>query len=79
MRTAALLSAIAALAAAPAGAQIDHCTDCHLSRPDAPRPDHVADWSRSAHAAADVGCHECHGGRTDSFEPFTAHEGVGRG
>lgn len=66
----------AALLGSAVAAQVDNCSDCHISRPDAPQPDHVSDWQRSLHSRASVGCHDCHGGNTESFEPFAAHEGV---
>ena len=36
------------LFATPAMSQQSRCADCHFSRPEAPAPDHLADWDRSA-------------------------------
>ena len=64
------------LFATPAMAQQSRCADCHFSRPDAPAPNHLSDWGRSAHSSNNVGCEKCHGGDATSFESFVAHRGV---
>lgn len=61
--------------ATPAMCQESRCADCHFSRPDAPAPDHLADWDHSAHSR-NVGCEKCHGGDATTFEPFLAHRGI---
>ena len=60
----------------PAASQQSRCADCHFSRPEAPNPDHLADWDRSAHSRNNVGCEKCHGGDATTFEPFLAHRNV---
>jgi hypothetical protein len=62
--------------AVPAVAQQSRCADCHFSRPEAPDPDHLADWDRSAHARNNIGCERCHGGDATTFESMVAHRGV---
>jgi mono/diheme cytochrome c family protein len=62
--------------ATPAMSQQSRCADCHFSRPEAPAPDHLADWDRSAHSRSNVGCEKCHGGDASTFEPFLAHRGI---
>jgi cytochrome c554/c'-like protein len=62
--------------ASPAASQQSRCADCHFSRPDAPAPDHLSDWDRSAHSRNNVGCEKCHGGDATTFEPFLAHQGI---
>lgn len=62
--------------AAPAISQQSRCADCHFSRPDAPDPDHLADWDRSVHSRNNVGCEKCHGGDANTFEPLLAHRGI---
>lgn len=62
--------------AIPAVSQQSRCADCHFSRPDAPAPDHLSDWDRSAHGNNVAGCDKCHGGDATSFEPFIAHRGI---
>ena len=64
------------LFATPAASQQSRCADCHFSRPDAPAPDHLSDWDRSAHSSNNVGCEKCHGGDATTFEPFLAHRGI---
>lgn len=64
------------LLATPAMAQQSRCADCHFSRPDAPAPDHLSEWGRSAHGGNNVGCEKCHGGDATSFESFVAHRGI---
>ena len=61
---------------APARAQQSRCADCHFSRPDAPEPDHLADWDHSAHSRNNVGCEKCHGGDATTFESLLAHRGI---
>lgn len=60
----------------PAAGQTNGCVDCHLTRPDAPGADHVADWDRSPHRQASVGCDRCHGGNPAAFEAVAAHRGM---
>jgi hypothetical protein len=62
--------------ATPAESQQSSCADCHFSRPEAPNPDHLADWDRSAHSRNQIGCEKCHGGDATSFESFLAHRGI---
>ncbi|MCM3881121.1 MAG: hypothetical protein ND807_13515 [Vicinamibacterales bacterium] len=62
--------------ATPAMSQSSRCADCHFSRPEAPAPDHLADWDRSAHSRNNVGCEKCHGGDATTFESFLAHRGI---
>jgi hypothetical protein len=64
------------LSAAPALAQRSSCVDCHYADPSAPRGDHLADWERSAHGRAAVGCEKCHDGNASTYEAFLAHRGV---
>jgi hypothetical protein len=64
------------LFATPATSQQSRCADCHFSRPEAPAPDHLSDWDRSAHSRNNVGCEKCHGGDATTFEPFLAHRGI---
>jgi mono/diheme cytochrome c family protein len=61
---------------APAMAQQSRCADCHFSRPDAPAPDHLADWDHSAHNRNNVGCERCHGGDATTFESLLAHRNI---
>lgn len=60
----------------PASAQQSRCADCHFARPNAPAPDHVSDWDRSAHSRNNVGCESCHRGDATTFEPSVAHRGI---
>ena len=60
----------------PAIAQQSRCADCHFSRPEAPNPDHLADWDHSAHGRNNVGCEKCHGGDATTFESLIAHRDV---
>lgn len=60
----------------PALAQQSRCADCHFSRPEAPNPDHLADWDHSAHGRNNVGCERCHGGDATTFESLLAHREV---
>ena len=62
--------------ARPASSQQSRCADCHFSKPEAPAPDHLSDWDRSAHSRNQVGCEKCHGGDASTFEPFLAHRNV---
>jgi len=62
--------------ATPALSQQSRCADCHFSRPEAPRADHLSDWDHSAHSRSNVGCERCHGGDATTFEPLLAHRGV---
>jgi hypothetical protein len=62
--------------ATPAMSQQSRCADCHFSRPDAPAPDHLADWDHSAHSRSNVGCDRCHGGDATTFESVPAHRTV---
>jgi len=62
--------------ASPALAQQSRCADCHFSRPEAPNPEHLADWDYSAHSRNNVGCEKCHGGDATTFEPFLAHRAI---
>ena len=62
--------------AAPAASQQSRCADCHFSRPDAPRGDHLSDWDHSAHSRNNVGCERCHGGDATTFEPLLAHRTI---
>jgi mono/diheme cytochrome c family protein len=62
--------------AAPAASQDSRCADCHFSRPEAPRADHLSDWDRSAHSRNNIGCERCHGGDATTFEPFLAHRTI---
>lgn len=71
-----LVLAACGLFALPAMAQQSRCADCHFSRPDAPEPEHLSDWDRSAHSRNNVGCEKCHGGDPATFEPFLAHRGI---
>jgi hypothetical protein len=59
-----------------ARAQQSRCADCHFSRPEAPAPNHTADWDRSPHGRNDVGCEKCHGGDATTFEPMIAHRDI---
>jgi len=52
------------------------CADCHIAQADPPNARHLADWERSAHGRADVGCEKCHGGDPTTFESFRAHQGI---
>jgi hypothetical protein len=52
------------------------CADCHFSQPEAPAPDHLADWDLSAHRRNNVGCEACHGGDATTFESFLAHRDI---
>jgi hypothetical protein len=52
------------------------CADCHFSRPEAPRQDHLADWDRSPHGRNNIGCERCHGGNPRTFEKLPAHIGI---
>ena len=61
---------------APAFSQQSRCADCHFSRPDAPRADHLSDWDHSAHGRNNVGCEKCHGGDATTFESFLAHRNI---
>jgi Cytochrome c7 and related cytochrome c/Cytochrome c554 and c-prime len=60
----------------PAVAQQSRCADCHFARPDAPAPEHLADWDHSAHSRSNVGCEKCHGGDANTYESFLAHRGI---
>lgn len=60
----------------PGLSQQSRCADCHFSRPEAPAPDHLSDWERSAHSRNNAGCETCHGGEATSFESFQAHRGI---
>jgi hypothetical protein len=71
-----LAGALLLLPASPALAQRSSCVDCHYANPSAPRADHLADWERSAHGRAAVGCEKCHDGNASSYEAFLAHRGV---
>ena len=62
--------------ATPAISQQSRCADCHFSRPDALRADHLSDWERSAHSRHNIGCERCHGGDATTFEPLLAHRNV---
>jgi len=62
--------------ATPAVSQQSRCADCHFSRPDSPEPYHLADWDRSAHSRANVGCERCHGGDATTFEASLAHRDI---
>jgi hypothetical protein len=62
--------------AVPAMGQQSRCADCHFSRPEAPRADHLSDWDHSAHSRNNVGCERCHGGDATTFEPLPAHRGI---
>jgi hypothetical protein len=62
--------------AVPAMPQQSRCADCHFSRPDAPAPDHLADWDHSAHSRNNVGCERCHGGDATTFESLLAHRNI---
>lgn len=62
--------------ALPALAQQSRCADCHFARPDAPYPEHLADWDHSAHGRNNVGCEKCHGGNATTFETFFAHREI---
>ena len=62
--------------AVPAFAQQSRCADCHFSRPEAPEPEHLADWDHSAHGRNNVGCEKCHGGDATTFEPLMAHRNI---
>ena len=62
--------------AAPASSQQSRCADCHFSRPEAPAPDHLSDWDRSAHSGSNVGCERCHRGDASTFESLVAHRGI---
>jgi mono/diheme cytochrome c family protein len=62
--------------AAPAASRQSRCADCHFSRPDAPRVDHLSDWEYSAHGRNNIGCERCHGGDATTFEPFLAHRNI---
>ena len=57
-------------------AQSTSCVDCHYADPSTPARDHLADWERSAHARANVGCESCHGGNASSYEASLAHRGL---
>jgi hypothetical protein len=62
--------------ATPAISQQSRCADCHFSRPDAPRADHLSDWDHSAHSRNNIGCERCHGGDATTFEPQLAHRNI---
>lgn len=64
------------LFATPVMSRQSRCGDCHFSRPEAPAPDHLADWDRSAHSRNNVACEKCHGGDATTFESFLAHRGI---
>ena len=63
----------------PAFAQLDRsqCASCHFANQyDVPRQDHSREWDRSPHGRHDVGCESCHGGNSQTFESFLAHQDV---
>lgn len=73
-----LVSSAGLVLASPA-AQIgpqSGCADCHYSRPDSPRRDHLEAWDRSPHGRNNIGCEKCHGGNPKVFEPQLAHTGM---
>ncbi len=52
------------------------CADCHFANPAAPGIDHARDVEYSAHGRAGIGCEQCHGGNSSSFEPALAHRNL---
>jgi hypothetical protein len=60
-----------ALSAAP-----NHCADCHFASGLGRGGAHLADWERSPHGRADVGCEKCHGGDPTTFDAYRAHRDV---
>ena len=64
------------LMAGPARAQQSGCADCHFLQPEAPAPEHLADWDHSAHSRNNVGCEKCHGGDATTFESLPAHRTI---
>jgi hypothetical protein len=62
--------------APPALAQQSLCAGCHVTRPEAPAPEHLSDWDHSAHGRNNVGCEKCHGGDPGTVESLLAHQGV---
>jgi hydroxylamine dehydrogenase len=65
------MGVVALAIAAPAAEADEGCVDCHRKR----SPALVMEWEHSRHAAASVGCAECHGaaeGEPDAWK----HEGV---
>jgi len=68
---------VASLAlASTARAQSGSCGDCHLATPEGPAREHVADWERSSHGRAAIGCQSCHGGNPASYDAGLAHRDV---
>jgi Cytochrome c7 and related cytochrome c/Cytochrome c554 and c-prime len=64
--------------AAPTSGQVYHnkCAECHVVMPQAPAPEHVVDWSVSAHGRKGVGCEKCHAGDPNTLDRVKAHAGV---
>lgn len=53
------------------------CVDCHRRATGVAYVEHnFADWKKSVHAAAGVGCEACHGGDPAAKEAAAAHAGV---
>ena len=55
---------------------VSRCADCHFANPNEAARWHLAEWDRSAHGQANVGCERCHGGNATTFESFLAHQGM---
>ncbi len=68
--------------ASTALAQDEACQQCHLQRDrsnvaaGSPADVHLQDFQTSNHAAAGVGCSDCHGGNSAAFDQDLAHRGV---
>jgi hypothetical protein len=75
LTSAAVLIGICATAT-PAASQQSRCADCHFSRPETARADHLSDWDHSAHSRNNVGCERCHGGDATTLEPLLAHRNI---
>ncbi len=76
------LPAVCAVAAQTPSASPMHpslCADCHYANGAKPNPQHWAEWSRSAHERAGIGCEACHGGNPQTTESFLAHQSIVRG
>ena len=79
-----ILIAIAAVTlgvvgAPPAEAQLDRsqCASCHFANPyTEPAQQHLHDWDVSPHGRNQVGCESCHGGDSQTFERFQAHQDI---
>jgi len=71
--SAALLFSAGAAAAQDKGS----CVDCHRGLAGGQGLAHdFADWEKSAHAGAGVGCQSCHGGDASAKDKAAAHAGV---